>query len=212
MGWQTEIANALIIAVLYLIIFVVAELGRYYRHIETEKTRKFVHLTSGIIALSFGYLFKFHWTVLILCSGFALILVITKKLDLLKSIHDVDRESKGGIYYPVAVYITFVFASIIQKPEFYFLSILVLAISDTLAALIGKKYGFNVFRVEEDTKSVEGSLIFFLMTFLILLIGLKMLTDLNIIIIILSSIYITILVTSFEAISLCGADNIFIPT
>jgi dolichol kinase len=209
--WHSELFRAVIVAAAYLAIFAIAELWYSKGKTRPENTRKLVHFAGGLVALSFGYLFTSHWIVLFLCILFAFIIGITKKLNLLKSVHSVDRESKGGIYYPLAIYLTFLFSILLDKPDFYIIAILVLSISDTLAALIGHSYGIKLYHVEEAKKSFEGTVIFFLSTFIIVLIGILLTTDVGRVESILASLYIAILVTSFEAISLGGADNLFIP-
>lgn len=202
---------SLYISFAFIVIFVVAELMRYKYKIEVEKTRKFVHFTSGAICLSFPYLLTSHISVLILCVTFIGIMYLSKKYNFLQSIHEVKRNSEGGVYFPIAVYLTFLIAIIYGYPSYYVLAILILAISDSTAALIGKRYGKHIYLVEDDNKSLEGSVAFFITSFLILFIGLSFLSELSIINILLLSIYISIVVTAIEAISLSGTDNLFIP-
>lgn len=208
---NSELTRTILVAGLYIILFVSVELWYKVKNPPVEQTRKFVHIFSGLIALSFGYLFNTYTYVLVLCAGFAGLLYLTEKMGLLPSIHNVDRKSKGSLYFPVAVFVVFYIAQQLGRPEFYFLSILVLSVSDTLAALAGKKYGFKLYEVETNTKSIEGSVIFFLSTFVILLVGILLLTDIARFECILGALYIAILVTAFEAVSTDGADNIFIP-
>jgi phytol kinase len=138
-------------------------------------------------------------------------MVISKKTGLLKSVHDVKRRSGGSIYYPIAVYLSFLIAVTSGKPQFYLIAILVLALSDSFAALIGGQYGLKLYKVEEDHKSLEGSVVFFFSTFIIVLVGLLLLSSTGRAESILIAVYIALLITAFEAISLNGADNLFIP-
>lgn len=211
MDWNTEITKVIIVSIIYMAIFLIAELWRHFGTPEVEKTRKFVHIAGGIVALSFGFLFKSHWSVLFLCSAFAFILFLTKHLGMLKSVHCVNRISGGSFYYPIAIYLTYFFSVRLNFPQFYFISILVLTLSDSLAALIGSSYGFKLYKVEEEAKSIEGSIIFFLSTFIIVHLGLLLLTNVPRFECVLAALYIAILVTAFEAISLGGADNIIVP-
>jgi len=209
--FNSEIMPILIICGIYTVIFTIAELWRHFGKPAPELTRKFVHLTGGLTALSFAYVFKSHWSVLFLISLFFFIILISKKLNLLKSVHGVDRETSGGIYFPLAVYITFVASRLIGNSDYYFLSILILAVSDSLAALIGTSYGVKKYQVNEERKSIEGSVIFFLSTYIIISAGLLLLTDFGRPESILAGVYIATLVTAFEAISWKGTDNLYIP-
>jgi phytol kinase len=206
-----DVFPALIVGGLYGVIFIVAELWRIYGTPSPEATRKFVHLSGGIVSLSFSYVFSSHWTVLLLGVLFIGIIAGTKKAGLLPSIHGVERKSQGQIYYPVAIYLTFLLCNLLKKPHFYLISVSVLAVADTLAALIGVRYGTKKYRVEDEKKSIEGSVIFFLATFIIVHLGLLLLGNLGRIESVVAAFVIASLVTIFEAVSLGGADNLFIP-
>ena len=209
--WDSEIGSALIVAAIFLSLVGIGELLRGLGVCSQEATRKFVHLTGGVVSLSFAFVFKSHWTVLGLCVAFVTLMVVTKKLGLLPSVHGVKRKSSGDLLHPIAIYLTFVIASHYDKPEFYLISVMVLSVSDALAAIIGVSYGFKVYSVEEEKKSLEGSFVFLLSTFLIVHLGLLLLTHIGRMECVLSALLISILVTCFEAISLGGADNIIIP-
>lgn len=209
--WDTEFGTALIVAAVFLSLVGLGEIFRGLEIFTQEATRKFVHLTGGVVSLSFAYLFRSHWTVLGLCFAFVGLMVFTRKFGLLPSVHGVKRKSSGDILHPIAIYLTFTITNFMEKPEYYLISIMVLSVSDALAAIVGVTYGFKIFRVEEEKKSIEGSLIFLLSTFLIAHLGLLLLTHTGRLETVLVALLIAVLVTCFEAISLGGADNIIIP-
>jgi phytol kinase len=206
---RREVVTALVVAGIYLLIFLIGETIRRLIPSNAEISRKAVHLLSGLTALTFPFLFTSHWTVLALSVSFCAIIVITKRKGILKSVHDVERKSYGGIYYPVAVYLIFYLSS--MKPVIYFIAILVMAVSDAMAALVGGKYGVIKFDVEGNVKSLEGSLAFFFATFLCIHLPLLLLTDIGRAESVLIACIIALLVTGFEAISLSGSDNIVVP-
>ncbi|NCB40398.1 MAG: hypothetical protein EOM80_16685 [Erysipelotrichia bacterium] len=209
--WDSEFGSALIVASIFLALVGTGEILRGFSLCSQEATRKFVHLTGGIVSLSFAYIFKSHWTVLGLCIAFVSLMVTTKKLGMLQSVHGVKRKSSGDLLHPIAIYLTFTVTTYFEKPDFYLISIMVLSVSDALAAIVGVSYGFKVYSVEEERKSLEGSFIFLLSTFLIVHIGLLLLTHVGRMECVLAALLISVLVTCFEAISLGGADNIIIP-
>ncbi|MES2766038.1 MAG: hypothetical protein V4642_09225 [Bacteroidota bacterium] len=206
-----DIIPAIIVSLIYGAIFILAELWRHFGKPTPEATRKFVHLSGGIVSLSFSYVFQSHWTVLALGVLFISIIAGTRKLGILQSVHGVTRKSQGQVYYPIAIYFTFLICSLLKKPHFYVISVSVLAVADTLAALIGVRYGTKKYRVEDEKKSIEGSVIFFLATFIIVHLGLLLLGDLGRMESVVAAFVIASLVTIFEAVSLGGADNLFIP-
>ncbi|PKL44407.1 MAG: hypothetical protein CVV41_07150 [Candidatus Riflebacteria bacterium HGW-Riflebacteria-1] len=209
--WESEIGSALVVAAVFLALVGVGELLRGTGSCSQEATRKFVHFTGGLVSLSFAYVFKSHVTVLGLGIVFILLMYTTKKLGMLQSVHGIKRKSSGDLLHPLAIYLTFTATNYFERPDFYVISIAVLSVSDALAALIGVSYGFKVYNVEEENKSIEGSFIFLLSTFLIVHLGLLLLTEVGRMECVLAALLIAVLVTCFEAISLGGADNIIIP-
>lgn len=209
--WDSEFGTALVVAAVFLSLVGLGEILRGLNLCSQEATRKFVHLTGGVVSLSFAYLFKSHWSIMGLCVAFVTLMVVTKKFSLLPSVHGVKRKSSGDLLHPIAIYLTFSVTNYMERPDFYLISIMVLSVSDALAAIIGVSYGFKVFRVEEEKKSIEGSFIFLLSTFLIVHLGLLLLTHTGRLESVLIALLISVLVTCFEAISLGGADNIIIP-
>jgi phytol kinase len=206
---QREIMNAGIIACIYISLFLIAEIIHRFTPAKPEISRKFVHFFGGITALSFPYLLKSHITALILAVGFVLILLLSKRKEGLKSIFGIERKSYGSILFPMAIYLTFLLGY--QTPVLYFIAILTLSVSDAVAALIGKRYGSIRFKIEGETKSLEGSVSFFFVTFFCIHLPLLLMTDTGRTQSVLIALVISLLVTAFELISLAGSDNIFIP-
>lgn len=208
---MTDVLWGGIISLIFLSLFVVAEILRK-KGAKPETTRKFVHFSSAFVTIFFPFILTSHWTVLALAAGFALIMFLTKKLGILQSIHSVERKSDGVIYYPIAIYTCFFYFQILNQPMFYVISILILAISDALAALVGKSYGANEYLVELGTrKTIEGSVTFFLTSFLIVHLILLLTTHTGREESVLIALLISLIVTVFEGVSLKGADNLFIP-
>ena len=208
---MTDFIWASIISIIFLSLFIIAEIARK-KGVCTEGTRKFVHFGGAFVTIFFPFVLSSHWTVLALAVGFAIIMILTKKLNLLKSIHCVDRKSDGAYYHPIAIYSCFLYSQILNQPWFYVISILILAISDALAALVGKNYGAKEYLVEVGIrKTYEGSITFFLTTFLITHLILLLATNISRAESVLIALLIAIIVTLFEANSLRGADNLFIP-
>lgn len=196
-------------SVLFLFNFFLAEKIRKHLAKFQEISRKVVHITSGLIALTFPYYIHSHWIVLGLVTAFTLLMIETKQRSLLKSVHEVGRKSYGTLYFPLAIYLIYLLAR--DTPAIYFISILVMTVSDAFAALIGKKYGTIKFEIEGNIKSLEGSITFFFLTFLCILLPLLLMTDIGKLEVILISFIISSILTGFEAISPSGSDNIIVP-
>lgn len=208
---MVECGTALIVSAVFMAIFGIAELLRGFDLAPQEVTRKFVHLGAGLISLSFAYVFKSPITLLVMLMGFVAAMTFGKRWHLMTAVHGVERRSAGDLLHPLAIFITYLFAMKFDKPHFYAIAIAVLSVSDSLAALIGKSYGFKLYEVEEDRKSIEGSIIFFLSTFLIVHLTLLLATDIDRTGSVLAALLIAVLATASEAVALDGADNLVVP-
>ncbi|HEV2147353.1 MAG TPA: hypothetical protein VGR37_08105 [Longimicrobiaceae bacterium] len=205
-----EAARAALVAPLFLLLFGAAEAWRRVARPPTEWTRKAVHTGGGVIAAGFPWIFASHWTVLALGAAFGAILWGTRRFGLLQSVHGVERRSEGGLYYPLAIYLLFLIAA--GTPAFYLIAILALVVSDTVAALVGTHYGRITFSVEAaDRRSLEGSAVFFLATFLGVHLPLLLLTDTGRAASVLIALQVALIVTFFEAVCLFGSDNLVVP-
>lgn len=194
-----------------LVVIALAELWRRWGNPAAETTRKFVHCGTGMLCLVYPWLFSSHWPVLVLAVGFLLLMWSTRQAGVLRSIHAVDRQTHGGLYYPLAVWLVFAICLERGRPEFYVAAILVLAVCDAVAALVGRRYGSHRFQVEEGRRSLEGSAMFFLFAFTILHLTLSLLAGFPPLKAALGAFYVAAIVTVLESISLSGTDNLWIP-
>lgn len=204
-----DLRGAAILSAVFLSLIVLAELWRRFGNPDAEWTRKLVHLGGGVTCLLFPFLIRSPWVVLAMALPLTLLFVAGAKLGFLKSLHGVKRRSRGAEYYPLAVFLVFVLT--LGRPWLYLSAVLVLAVADAFAALIGSQYGRVRYEVETETKSLEGSLVFLVLAFLAIHLPTLLLTDLPRPVCVLAALLVAALVTGFEAISLEGADNLFVP-
>lgn len=207
--WQGEALRALLVAGAILLLFGGGEAWKRWGSPRPEWTRKLVHFGAGAIVAVFPWVFRSHWTVLGLALAFAAIILGTRRLGVLGSVHGVERRSQGGVYYPLAIYLLFLVAG--AEPVFYLVSLLVLMVSDSLAALLGSEYGRRIYAVEGDRRSLEGSAVFLLTTFLAVHLPLLLATDLGRGATVLIAAQVALTVTILEGISTGGSDNLVVP-
>lgn len=204
-----EFVPALYIGALYLILFTLVEIFYRIRKPHPEITRKLIHFISGIIACFFPFIFSNTLTVIILGIVFTGVLYAAKKLHLLQSATDVTRKTLGEVYFPMSIMFLFIIAG--DKPAVFVISMLMLTISDPVGAIIGQTYGSIKYRVQDNQKSLEGSFMFFLISFIVLHIGILLFMDVTRINSLLIAVLAAALITAIESISLEGMDNLFIP-
>lgn len=214
-----DILHSILLSGAFLGLFALAEILFHVFKVKVELTRKLVHFGTGILSLLFPILLTNHWFVFALCLSFLAILIASLKFNLLKSINSIERKSYGSLCYPLAVYSCFLIQSWYGKQDnfqggylIYYLPLLILAISDPLAALIGKKWAWMPFKVGIGTKTLAGSFAFFGSGVLISIAAFYAFQiELSLGFILLSCLIISFVTTISEAVSRNGLDNLFIP-
>lgn len=204
-----ELDRLAIVAGAFFIIILLAEFWHRWGNPPAEWTRKFIHISCGIIVSCFHWIFSSPWIVFFLGLVLAIFFLVARHLKLFKSLFGIERNSLGDLYYILAILALFNISY--NRPVFYFISILTLTISDALAALLGSTYQKTIYTVENHFKSLEGSVVFFLSTFLIVHIPLLLLTDMDRLQTVLIGIQASLVITCLEAICLNGIDNFVVP-
>jgi dolichol kinase len=211
--------NLVVLSFIYLIgislLLIFNEL--IYRRLDPagEITRKFAHFSSVLATVPFPYIFPSHWYILVLAFLFALVLFITRKGKLLKSIHGIERKSIGSYLLPIAIYLTFLFSDLLDNKFLYILPMLILAVSDPMAAILGiniKTYNgrIKIFG-KKLNKTWLGSKAFLLSSFIISIIALffhRGVFDFETFFL---AMLIAVVTTFAELISWRGSDNLSIP-
>ena len=204
-----EALRAAAVALLLGLIFVAAETWRRLAAPPAEWTRKFIHSATGLVAMTFPWVFARTATIVVLGGALLALLLLARRAGQLRSLFDVERGSWGEVYFPLAVLLLFAVGR--GQPLFYVLSIAALVVCDALAALLGRAYGRHAYRVTTDRKSLEGSAVFLLSAFLVFHLPLLLAGHLDRLGAVLIAAQMALLVTSFEAISGRGSDNAIVP-
>ncbi|MFT5434294.1 MAG: phytol kinase [Myxococcota bacterium] len=191
------------------VLLIIGEVLFRFRGVPGEATRKLSHLGSGVVIFCMPWTVQSHWTVLAMSTGFVLVLGGSKPLGLLPSIHAVGRKTSGAQYYPIAVYLIWLLAA--GEALLFQIPIAVMALSDTGAAVVGRRYGIVRYRVIEDYRSLGGSVTFFGLTFATVLLGLGLAGFGDLPQVLLITLLTALVTTAVEGISVRGADNLLVP-
>ncbi len=204
-----ELLTALLVGAGFLSLIGGAELWRRTLHPPTEWTRKFVHVSSGLLAATFPWIIGSHWTLLLLGSALIGLFTLARRLGWMGAVLDVERDSAGERWFLVGVYLLFLAAH--AQPVFYLVALSALVVSDTLAALMGRRYGMHSFATGEGRKSLEGSAAFLLTTFLGVHVPLLLLTEIGRLDSLLIALQLALIATCLELIAERGSDNVIVP-
>jgi len=166
---QHEIVRALLFAAGFLALLGGVELLHKRLKLRGELTRKIAHFAATAATLSFPFLFTVHWYALAMAVLFFLLLFFSRGTRYLTSINDIDRDSAGSFLLPAGLYLPFLISLRMNDAFLFLLPMLILAISDPLAGLIGVSYRSPqiVIRSYNTRKTVYGSSAFFASSLLI---------------------------------------------
>ncbi len=206
-----------ILLVISSVAALMAILSIYQRryHPQPEALRKLMHVASGLLAATFPWLFDSTLPVIIVCTISLISMVALRRVELLKRscgavLGGVQRRSLGEMYFPVAIGFLYVLTD--GQKAFYLIPILVMTLADTAAALIGIRFGRHSFRTLDGTKSVEGSVAFFVTALPCIVVPLSVWTSATPHQIVLTSVLVAGLLTVIEAGSWAGIDNFVVPS
>jgi phytol kinase len=144
-------------------LFLLARHGRARGWMTAEYSRKFVHVGMGCIALTFPWLFTQTRPVLVLAAIAAGALLAVRAIPFARArfgcvLLEVKRRSYGEFAFVAGVAAAFFLAH--GDPMSYVIPVAVLTFADTLAAVVGTRFGTHRFATLDGTKSLEGSLAF----------------------------------------------------
>ena len=210
--FSTDYEQYKIFAIILFIIFslIISNYAHRRGLLSSEENRRLMHATVGIIMSFSTIIFSSKFIPSILAIAFVFFNIIAFKSKLLPGIHSQKRKSYGTIYFPLSyLIVSYLFW---EKNQFAILSLLILAISDPIAAHIGsKKSSIWKFRVWYDYKTLSGTIAFFTSSILILIIGNIFILKYNLIDSISFILITAIFATISEITSKKGTDNLSIP-
>lgn len=211
-----DFLSAVIVMVLLLCIVLFTK--KIFKKSTAEQSRKLIHVSMGVITLFFPYLFDTFIPVVMLGLVAFISLLVLRKNTILRTkfgdgLFSIDRKSYGEIYFVISIVLIFSLYKIMNlNVVHYIIPIATLTFADSTAALIGVRYGQNKLSGEyEDTKSLEGSVIFFIVAFMCSLFPLQLMTTVGRLEVLLISIFVGLLSAMVEMTSHDGNDNFLLP-
>ncbi len=179
-----------------------------------EVLRKAMHVVTGLLALSFPWLFESAWQGLAAAAAGVLVLCAAKRWPYLRRrlggvVDGVARQSHGEICFLAAVGALFVLVG--HHWALYATPLLVLTFADTAAALVGQAVGHRAPWDRESPKTVAGSLAFGLVAAPCIFAPLTHLAGVAPAPAAAYAVAIAALATAVEALSPRGYDNLTVP-
>ena len=181
-----------------------------------EIQRKLVHVTTGLFAMALPWLLPSPALVYGLLAATLVVMMVLRLPSIAKGsvgrvVHGVERSSWGDVMFVFAVATLYFSSGEASSPVLYLLPLAILTVSDAAAAVAGSAYGRMHYVVEDSQKSVEGSLVFFMITWILAMSFLLLLSDVPRATVVLLSFIAAAFATLLEADSWRGFDNYFVP-
>lgn len=176
--------DLLIVLITYIYVFITILIPVQLKKrgkITKFQARKAVHLLAGLSVLTVSYYEWVWWAVIIAGSLTFLVLLSSKKSkvkqlkELYESIGEEAEEKvgylQGPFHYCLSITLLVLIFAIFAPSQMYFpvAGILLMIISDTLASVIGKRYGKISIKLPwtNSKRTLEGSLTFLISGFIL---------------------------------------------
>jgi phytol kinase len=197
----------LLLSFIYVLTIIGAGEGlRRWLRLDTDFTRKFIHIGVGMYSLLAVNLFTDRTWAVIPPLAFVIINWLDWRFGIVQAMTSSSRSNLGTVYFPLA------FAAIVwflwERPALLVASLMPLTWGDALAAVVGQRYGRHAYHVLGSTRSLEGSLTAYgfsaIATGLVLAgFGVPAAVD--------AALLTALAATLVEAVSPWGLDNLAIP-
>ena len=199
-----------ILCLLYVFTMIgLAELLRRWRGYGSGFTRKVIHIGVGMMSWFLHLLFTSPWPFVAACGAFMVINLLDWRYDFFKAMKSSSRSNLGTVYFPLAAaVVALVFW---DRPPLMVAALMPLTWGDGLAPVIGATWGKRVYRIHTSTRTLEGSLGFFVAGFVftwLALWAMPGLLDISPAAAVLPALVIMAVTTLIEAVSIWGLDNL----
>ena len=192
------------IVVIGLIILLTEQLWRR-RRLHGEAARKFVHIIIGSFVAAWPLYVSYE--VIQITLGLTLLGVLgVRLLNITPSLFDVDRSSFGVWLAPLVMLLV-----ALLEPSRTVFSVVVLhvALADGFAAVVGSRFGRRRFAWQK--KTALGTLTFFAVSILIMVIALLFQPVIDVELVMLYLVIVPLTTSFLEYISPYGLDNLTVP-
>ncbi|MBI5032680.1 MAG: phosphatidate cytidylyltransferase [Chloroflexi bacterium] len=200
---------ALLLAFVY--VSVVLALGEGLRrglNLSVEFTRKFVHIGVGMVSFLLVLLFQSWQFAIIPPLVFIVVNFISYRRQIFSGMETGEKGQLGTVFFPIS------FAILIpllwSYPALLVASLMPMTWGDAFAAIIGRRWGAHKFSVVGQTRSIEGSLVMFVLSFVATFIALVVFAQPPVVSLALSLV-VALVATIVEAFSPFGIDNLTVP-
>jgi len=184
-----------------------AELVRRRARLSVDFTRKVVHVGVGLWVIPTLLWFESWPLAIIPPATFVVLNAVSQRFSLLGSV-ETGEKNVGTTLFPLAFIALIAWFWPRGRPDVIAGGILVLALGDAAAAIVGKRWGRHRYRIGSAVRSWEGSAAMFAASLLALALASGLFGEgVNVGVL----VGIALLATLLEGVSLFGFDNLLVP-
>jgi len=187
-----------------------AEGLRRSANLDTEITRKIVHIGAGHVILLAWWLRTPAWMGIAASVVFSGVALLSYRLPILPGVNGVGRNSLGTFFYAVSIGVLTAIFWPLGLPQYAALGILVMTWGDGLAALVGQNFGRHPYKIFGNQKSWEGSLAMATASLVVGLLVLGLTAGFTPAVVG-TAVVVAIAATLLETLSFYGLDNLTVP-
>jgi uncharacterized protein (TIGR00297 family) len=205
--------------ILFLILGLVgfSEILRKRFNIAGEHSRQFVHVGVGLLVVVSPFIFRSALQPIVLALIFIILNAITLLMGQFKGMHTTERRSFGTVFFPLT-FLILILVYWYSDPSILIVGMLIMTLADPLASIIGMRVKHPIkFQLWQDTKTVQGSLTVFVVSFLVAMaffaIGRKVDQSAvpSLVSLVVIALAVGVVALLAEAISAAGSDNLSLP-
>ncbi len=203
---------ALIVSFVYVFAMIgIAEGLRKRQNYSVDFTRKYIHIAVGMWAYGTVLLFESRTFAIIPPLAFIFINSYSYLQGTFKAMETGEKGQLGTVYFPLSFVLIVWF--LWDQPYILVASLMPMTWGDAMAAIVGQRVGRRKYSVVGSTRSFEGSLTMFAVSWVVTLIPLLLLPSDPLAFLTAAGIAVgTAAVASIvEAISPWGLDNLTVP-
>ena len=172
--------------------------------------RESLHLGIALVALSLPWLFSSPWPVFVLVGVMLAAVVLLRASRWNGSdARAALREMRGEVWFACGLCLVFLWSA--TRPVAYSIAILLFALADTAAAVVGRRYGRAQRMLGGARKSGAGSLAFFTTAFVVVACALHAGAGLRPGETLATALWVAAFTTALETAFGDGLDNLFVP-
>jgi phytol kinase len=207
---STQFIPIVIVTIYLLILLVIAEWISRWQNVDSELTRKIVHIGTGNVILLAWWLNITNDVILFASIVASLVAITSYFLPILPSVNGVGRKSLGTLFYALSIGILTTLFWQEETKQFTSLGILIMSYGDGMAALIGQNWGQHPYQIWGNKKSWEGSLTMTLVAVLLTVMIFSLVNGWQWQYLMIAAI-VGIFATILETFSQIGIDNLTVP-